>query len=61
MQLFEDPYDVPELDAPAPPENQRIDSATLRILAAWIAQRDGLDPRLGATVDRGFVVAQARG
>jgi hypothetical protein len=61
MQLFVDPRDAPELDVLAPPENQRVDSATLRILAAWIARRDGLDPELGAIVDRGFVVAQARG
>ena len=42
-------------------ENQQIDSAALRILAAWIARRAGRDPEIGAIIDRGFVVAHAHG
>jgi len=40
-------------------ENQHVDFEALRILATWIAQRTGIDRELGATIDRGFVVAQA--
>ena len=47
------------LEDDPPEENQQVDSAALRILAAWIARRDGRDPELGAVIHRAFVVAQA--
>lgn len=38
---------------------QHVDFVALRILATWIAQRAGVDPEIGAPIDRDFVVAQA--
>jgi hypothetical protein len=58
MQLAFDSHDDGEFEA-ASAQNRQIDSAALRILATWIAERAGLDPETGATVDRGFVVAHA--
>jgi hypothetical protein len=57
MQLFVEPRDSGSRDVP---EDQQIDSATLRILASWIVRRAERDPELGASIERGFVMAQAR-
>ena len=35
---------------------RRTNPAALRIIASWIAQHDGLDPVIGAIVDRDFVL-----
>jgi hypothetical protein len=59
MQFPVEPQDVGDFDVVASAENQHVDFAALRILATWIARRTGLDPETGATIDRGFVVAQA--
>lgn len=59
MRLFDDPRASDDLGAVPLPENPLIDLESLRLLAAWIARRDGLDPALGATVERGFVVLHA--
>ena len=48
---FEDD-DLEDVDG----ELRRTDAAALRILATWIAQHDGLDPVLGAIVDRDFIL-----
>jgi hypothetical protein len=56
MQFSVEPYGDRDLEAEQPGENQQVDSAALRILAAWIARRAGRDPAIGATVDRDFVV-----
>jgi hypothetical protein len=59
MNLFAEPRTA-DRDASPHPDDQHVDSITLRILATWIAQRAERDPGLGATVEHGFVVAQAR-
>lgn len=59
MQLNSDPGDDDDLEFEDEPDNQHIDHGALRVLAMWIAQRAGVDPWLGAEIDRGFVVAQA--
>jgi len=61
MQLGFETTDEGGCDMFASTENQHqhIDFAALRILATWISQRAGVDAELGATIDRGFVVAQA--
>jgi hypothetical protein len=40
-------------------DDQKIDSVALRILAAWIARRSGIEQDLGSTIDHSFVVAHA--
>lgn len=60
MQLFHEPSDRKNLDASASHDPQLIDSVSLCILATWIARRDGLDPELGAPVDRAFLVTHSR-
>jgi hypothetical protein len=59
MQFLVDPRDGGDFEPAADAENPHFDFEALRILATWIAQRTGLVPELGATIDRGFVVAQA--
>lgn len=44
IDLDEDEEEMPALAAP------------LRVLADWIAQHAGIDPRTGALIDRGFAV-----
>lgn len=58
MQDSNEPHhgDVFE-DSPA--DDQKIDSAALRILAAWIARRSGIEQDLGSAIDHSFVVAHA--
>ena len=58
MQSLVEPYEQEELEPVVAPENQQVDFTSLRIIATWIAQRAGIDPELGAMIDRGFVVAQ---
>jgi hypothetical protein len=59
MQCPLEPHEGEDLASPDRADNQHVDFAALRILAQWIAQRTGMDPETGATIDRGFVVAQA--
>ena len=59
MQLGFETRDDGAGDVITSTENQHIDCAARRILATWISQRSGVDAELGATIDRGFVVAQA--
>jgi len=59
MQFVVEPRDRRDPQSGAAAENQHVDFGALRILADWVVQRTGLDPELGATIDRGFVVAQA--
>jgi hypothetical protein len=59
MQFFVESRGDPDLEDDLRAENQQVDSAALRILAAWIAQRAGFDRGLGAPIERSFVVAQA--
>ena len=54
-----EPRDAEDFEPILTSEEQHVDFAALRILAAWIAHRTRIDPELGATIDRGFVVAQA--
>ncbi len=58
MQFSVEPHGDRAFEAIPPAENQHVDSTALRILAAWIAQRAGLEPALDATIDRDFVVVQ---
>jgi hypothetical protein len=59
MQYLVEPRDDGDFESVVGTENQHVDFEALRILATWIAQRTGVDPELGAAIDRGFVVAQA--
>jgi hypothetical protein len=59
MQPHVEPRDGEDFEPLLTAENQRVDFAALRILASWIAHRAGIDPELGASIARGFVVAQA--
>lgn len=56
MQFSVEPHGDRDLEAAQPGENQQVDTIALRILAAWIARRAGIDPALGAAIDRDFVV-----
>ena len=45
-------------DADPDEPRKETDPSVMRILERWIAMHDGVDDRLGAIVDRRFVVAE---
>jgi len=59
MQFHSEPLDGTDFEPSVSVEHQHVDYAALRILATWVARRAGVDPELGASIDRAFVVAQA--
>lgn len=61
MQRDGQVHDGRDIEVVSPLPSGAIDHGVLRILAEWIAQRAGIDPEIGAPIDRDFVVAQAHG
>jgi len=59
MQFYGEPHDGSDFESASPTPHQHVDFVALRILATWIVQRAGVDPEIGAPIDRDFVVAQA--
>jgi hypothetical protein len=59
MQFHSEPRDGNDYELEVSVEHPHVDYAALRILATWVARRRGVDPELGAAIDRAFVVAQA--
>lgn len=53
------PRDGGDFEVVPPLQLRQIDNGPLRTLAVWIARRRGVDPEIGAPIDRDFVVAQA--
>jgi len=51
-----------QLDDADPDEPRKVtDPSVMRILERWIAMHDGVDDKLGAIIDRRFVVAESPG
>lgn len=59
MQFFNEPHRGGDFEDSPHGDDQKIDSAALRILAAWIARRSEMEQDLGSTIDHSFVVAHA--
>jgi len=59
MQLHGEPRGGIDFEPDHLHQHQNADYVALRVLATWIAQRAGVDPEIGAPIDRDFVVAQA--